>query len=136
VSIRLTVCIDAVFLGFYRNELSGTIPTELGLLTNLANLDLDSNSLSGAIPSELSTITNVEYLYANNNLLKGTIPSQLGALTKLQSLILSNNTLTGTVPREVCNLGFGNLQVLTVDVEVDCSSCSVFVETCHPAGSK
>jgi len=125
-----------VFLGFYRNELSGTIPTELGLLTNLANLDLDSNSLSGAIPSELSTITNVEYLYANNNLLKGTIPSQLGALTKLQSLILSNNTLTGTVPREVCNLGFGNLQVLTVDVEVDCSSCSVFVETCHPAGSK
>jgi hypothetical protein len=31
----------------YSNSLVGTIPTELGLLSSLGNMDVDTNSLTG-----------------------------------------------------------------------------------------
>ena len=39
------------YLLLSRNDLSGSIPTELGQLTNLKALYLYMNSLSGSIPS-------------------------------------------------------------------------------------
>jgi len=39
------------------NQLSGTIPSELGQLTQLTGLILQSNQLSGTIPSELGQLT-------------------------------------------------------------------------------
>ncbi|NJL06697.1 MAG: Two component regulator three Y domain protein, partial [Chloroflexaceae bacterium] len=35
------------------NELTGSIPPELGSLANLQDLDLSENQLSGSIPPEL-----------------------------------------------------------------------------------
>ena len=49
-------CTDGAFsLG--GNQLSGTIPPELGDLTALASLDLEGNQLSGTIPTELGNLT-------------------------------------------------------------------------------
>ena len=39
-----------------RNELTGEIPTELGLLRELRNLELEGNELSGEIPDELGDL--------------------------------------------------------------------------------
>ena len=47
---------------FYDKSLTGTIPSELGNLSNLTYLYLGYNSLSGTIPSELGNISNLAYL--------------------------------------------------------------------------
>lgn len=44
------------------NNLRGTIPTELGLLTALTELDLRFNPIFGSIPSEIGKITSLTAL--------------------------------------------------------------------------
>ena len=50
---------------------------ELGSLSNLTSLDLDSNALSGEIPPELGSLSDLIVLYLNNNALSGCVPSSL-----------------------------------------------------------
>ena len=40
----------------YENSLSGTIPTEVGLLTSMTGLGLGDNSLSGTMPSDICSL--------------------------------------------------------------------------------
>ena len=89
------------------NQLTGTLPPELGGLTNLETLNLTRNELTGPIPSALSTLTNLEVLALGGNQLTGTVPTWLGSLTNLQGLYLWRNQLTGTVPA-----GLGRLSTL------------------------
>jgi len=60
--------------------------------------DLGSNNLSGSIPSEIGNLTNLEWLYLDNNNLSGPIPPELGGLKKLNTLDLSLNNISGTLP--------------------------------------
>ena len=91
-------------LGLSMNELSGTIPPELGNLTNLEGLYLWDNELNGSIPSELGKLTNLVWLRLSHNELTGTIPPGLGSLTNLIWLGLGDNELSGTIPVELGNL--------------------------------
>ena len=97
-------------LDLYDNQLTGTIPTELGNLANLLHLQLTRNQLTGSIPTELGNLANLESLWLNENQLTGTIPTQLGNLSSLQQLILENNQLTGSIPTQLGNLA--KLQLL------------------------
>ena len=92
------------------NQMSGSIPPELGNLTNLTYLDLEIDYLSGSIPPELGNLTNLTYLNLSNNKLSGSIPSELGNLSNLTDLVLSTNQLSGNIPPELGNLT--NLAVL------------------------
>ena len=80
------------------NELDGTIPADLGNLSNLRTLNLYSNSLSGNIPPELGNLASLQVLYLRGNQLSGSIPPELGGLSVLQYLVLYDNQLTGGVP--------------------------------------
>ena len=91
-------------LSFWTNGLNGTIPSELGNLSNLTNLHLGSNSLTGTIPSELGNLTKLAQIFLFSNSLTGGIPSELGNLANLTYLQLSNNTLSGSIPSEVSSL--------------------------------
>ena len=73
------------------NQLSGTIPPQLGNLANLRSLSLRDNQLSGEIPPEVGSLANLEWLRLNNNQLTGEIPAELGRLTNLTVLSLSGN---------------------------------------------
>ena len=92
------------YLLLSRNQLTGEIPTELGSLTNLQDLRLFYNQLTGEIPTELGTLSNLQGLLLYGNQLTGEIPAELGTLTNLQDLRLSNNQLTGEIPTELGNL--------------------------------
>ena len=92
------------------NNLSGTIPPEIGNLMNLINLYLGNNQLTGSIPPELGNLMNINDLRINRNQLTGSIPYELGDLAYLGLLQLDNNQLTGSIPIELGNIK--NLQYL------------------------
>jgi Leucine-rich repeat (LRR) protein len=101
------------FISLFINQLSGTIPPELGQLNSLKYLWLQSNQLSGTIPPELGQLSSLQELELISNQLSGTIPPELGQLSSLQTLVLSSNQLSGTIPPELGNLT--NLDWLYLD---------------------
>ncbi len=93
-----------VELDLAENELSGTIPPELGSLIYLEDLNLSQNQLSGTIPLELGNLTSLEVLSLFDNRLSGGIPLELGNLSNLELLALFENNLRGTIPLELAEL--------------------------------
>ena len=95
-----------------RNRLAGSIPPQLGQLGQLQVLNLGHNQLTGAIPPQLGQLGQLQSLDLRNNGLTGSVPSQLGRLGQLQELDLSYNQLTGSIPPPLGQLG--HLQVLNL----------------------
>ena len=77
-------------------------------MTNLLGLYLNDNQLTGSIPPEIGNLTNLVHLSLSNNQLTGSIPSEIGNLTNLYYLDLRNNQLSGIIPDNyfVCQLGY------------------------------
>lgn len=86
------------------NNLVGSIPEEIGNLTELYTLDLSGNTLTGEIPSSIGNMHILGYLYLNNNQLTGSIPQEIGNLSDLRACYIYENQLMGNIPSE-----FGNL---------------------------
>ena len=77
----------------WRVGLTGSIPAELGNLSNLEELRLDQNDLTGSIPTGLGSLSNLRYLSFSINDLSGGIPSDFGSLSSLEYLSLDRNHL-------------------------------------------
>ena len=81
-------------------KLYGTIPAELGGLTEMTRLYLHRNNLSGGIPSELNGLTNLVWLRLYDNMLSGEVPD-LSGMTSLERFYVHQNDLTGGVPTKL-----------------------------------
>ena len=82
--------------------LNGTIPPELGSLSDLRKFRLSGNSLSGSIPAEFNNLAFVDEFYLNSNQLSGEIPvlGELGSSLGSTGAIyfsLANNQLSGEI---------------------------------------
>ena len=67
-------------------------------------LYLNGQGLTGSIPPEIGCLTNLTYLNLSVNQLTGEIPPELGNLTNLTTLYIHINQLTGEIPQAVCDL--------------------------------
>ncbi len=85
-------------LSMASNNLSGSMPIQLGDLTNLQSLDLRGNSLTGSIPAVLGSLTSLQSIFLDGNQLSGSLPPELGSLSHLQWLKLGTNQLDGSIP--------------------------------------
>ena len=47
------------------------MPTDIGLLEDLMNLELENNLLSGKVPTEIGLLKDLTFLNLENNLLSG-----------------------------------------------------------------
>eukprot|EP00752_Nemacystus_decipiens_P014562 g12969.t1 len=102
--------LDVYALSLPMRELKGSIPSEMGSLSCLTELNLSSNQLQGPVPTEFGNLSALTKLELSINKLVGTIPRQLGVLRELRFLRLGNNQLTGSIPIELGNLS--KLEVL------------------------
>lgn len=91
-------------LYLYNNNLTGSIPAELGNLLNLTKLYLGFNRLAGNIPLDLGKLTNLQELDLAYNQLSGNLPTFFSNLVNLRTLDLRDNNLTGNVPESFKDL--------------------------------
>lgn len=121
--------------------LEHSIPSEFGQLgVNLQVPHLGETNLSGSIPSELGKLTNLEGLWLNQNNIQGSLPKEFQWLPKLELLNISGNSLlSGTIPENLCtavlsydSFGWENTTELLA-AGFDCSSLLCGCEcSCSP----
>jgi Leucine rich repeat len=88
------------------------LPDELTSLTNLRLFSVEGNALTGEVPTVLTSFTNLQYLGLQDNQWTGTVPADWANLSNLRSLDLSNTSLTGSIPEAF--VYFENLEDLLI----------------------
>ncbi|KAK6119066.1 hypothetical protein DH2020_047184 [Rehmannia glutinosa] len=128
------------------NQLTGRIPSTVGLVRTLEVVRLDRNSLSGSVPQSLNNLTTVQELDMSNNSFDATdIPPWFSSLQSLTSLIMENTQIQGQLPvslfslfqlqtvlvgNPICNEG-GNQNYCSIPQQSN-SSYSTPAENCLP----
>ena len=91
-------------LSLYGNKLAGRIPPKLGKLTKVTELSLSGNQLEGPIPPEIGGMVSVDTMWLSGNKLSGPIPPEFGNLVNLVQLAIFENQLSGPLPAELGKL--------------------------------
>ena len=121
-------------------NLTGSLPDEIGLLVNCTHFDLAENEISGKLPEGLYDMVNLETLYMHQNRISGSMSERFAEMPNLLHVYLGQNQLTGPIPQGLgsgrgrgirrlstsCNVGFYRvLACLTLLVQ----STSVYIRT-------
>ncbi|CAB9519454.1 Leucine Rich Repeat [Seminavis robusta] len=103
------------------NQFGGTIPLwEASRAANLNYLGLGDNLFEGTIPSELGLMTQLTELnLSGNSAVSGTLPSELLLLTSLMYLGISRTSITGSIPIELCS-GSLNISITANCSQIQC----------------
>jgi hypothetical protein len=99
--IGVTMCNDSnevSDINWARKNLTGTIPYELGLLSDsLVRVDLAQNQLKGNL-EPIYKLHSAKEIYIFKNELTGQLEKQLENLQSLTKFMVNENSLTGTLP--------------------------------------
>ena len=98
------------------NNLQGTLPPEIGLLSTLHTFSVGGGpdtTLMGSVPFELGQLSLLKELRLPYNQITGRIPASIGECTLLQSIDLSNNHFRGLIPSDIGMMT--NLVTLSLD---------------------
>ncbi|XP_056158567.1 receptor-like protein 6 [Syzygium oleosum] len=91
-------------INLYNTKFSGEIPSSIGNLSLLNELNASECHFSGSLPSSLGNLSHLTRLVLRENNLQGQIPVSFADLTQLSQLILSYNNLSGDTLEWVVNL--------------------------------
>ncbi|CAB9520690.1 LRR receptor-like serine threonine-protein kinase [Seminavis robusta] len=94
------------------NNLQGSLPSELYLLTSLKTISVGWNNLHGSISRHIGHLRSLEGLSMGFGKDSGTIPSEIGFLRDLRMLALNDNNHEGFIPSELWQLT--NLEFFTL----------------------
>jgi hypothetical protein len=84
-------------INWSRMNLTGTIPPELGLLSNVVNLDIAQNQLKGSLTA-LYNLTKAKDIFVFDNMLTGPLTKELENCQNLVRFMAGQNRLTGPLP--------------------------------------
>ncbi|CAB9525634.1 Leucine rich repeat N-terminal domain [Seminavis robusta] len=125
----------AISLSFRFQDFTGTIPTEMYQLKALTNLDLSENSFTGTINPAVFSMPSLGVLHFWGNHMTGTIPTEVG-LFQGEVLFMHTNSFTGTIPSELFSANkvrffyFGDNKLSgTIPTEVGLLSQQVHLDT-------
>ncbi|XP_071727446.1 probable LRR receptor-like serine/threonine-protein kinase At1g56130, partial [Rutidosis leptorrhynchoides] len=118
---------------FSSNNFNGRLPVDLGKLTSLEQLYIDSSGVSGPFPQEFSNLKSLHTLWASDNGFTGKLPEFFGTFTNLTTLRLEGTSLEGPIPSSYAaltkleDLRIGDLssEDSTLDFLVNLSSLSI-----------
>lgn len=79
-------------------KVTGTIPTQIGLLSELELINLSNQFITGRLPTQLGTAVSVVEIRIQGTYISGPIPTELSGLESLAHLHLDHNLLSGEVP--------------------------------------
>jgi len=116
------------YISIPQNNVSGTLPKEIGLLENLKHLDLSFNQITGPIPDNFSALREMRHLSLAGNKLNGEVPSSLDqeALPDLNYFSIENNQLFGDIsPLCVDDDTDIRADCMGDNAEISCSCCSL-----------
>ncbi len=92
-------------LSLPNNNLTGRLPTAIGLLGTLTTLDLKENELTGPIPPAMARLRHLKNLFLRDNEdLSGPPPPEMGNMAGLEFLNLTNTGLSGPLPQTFAKL--------------------------------
>ncbi|KAJ1426557.1 Tyrosine-protein kinase, active site [Sesbania bispinosa] len=120
--LNFSVFPNLLRLDLKTNNLTGTIPQNIGVLSKLQFLDLSTNYLNGTLPLSIANLTQVYELDVSRNDITGILDPRLfpdgtdqpkTGLIGIRNLLFQDTLLGGMLPNEIGNIK--NLTLLALD---------------------
>ena len=92
-----------VVLRLHSNNLTGSLPQEIGNWTQVEHVYLQRNNLTGRLPREIGNWGELRCVSFSVNNLTGSLPQEIGNWRQVQNVLLHNNNLSGSLPKEIEN---------------------------------
>jgi Leucine-rich repeat (LRR) protein len=121
---------------------SGSLATELGLMTGLYTLGMSAGGFTRSIPTHAGAMVGLSSLALSSNSLSGSLPFEMSNMISLLSLSLDNNEIGGTLPADLApaarvsevrlqtNALWVRFQALGANGAICASSSSMPLEVC------
>jgi hypothetical protein len=112
---------NVVAIDFFENNMNGTIPADLGLLTAMTTFNVGLNTLMGTLPASIGQLTALTLFDVGDNSLTGTIPTSIGSWSQIQLALFFFNQFTGAMPEGICQyIGENDALVADCSGEITC----------------
>lgn len=92
---------NVTYLWMSNNKISAPIPSGLGMMARLEELDLELNYFTGSIPDEIFSLVSLRNLYLHDNIISGTLSSSFSQMKSLEILDLDTNYISGVIPTQI-----------------------------------
>ncbi|KAJ4850837.1 hypothetical protein Tsubulata_036594 [Turnera subulata] len=99
---QLVEALNLVELELGMNNLTGTIPKDIGKLQKLELFSVFGNKLSGEVPPSLGLLPALKTFKLFDNNFSGVLPPEMGLHSRLEEFDIATNQFTGQLPANLC----------------------------------